>query len=396
MVPMMVPPMNAGEMPVPGRKPGAMTPQMVPPVGAIATSDVPEGAAAARNLTVPPAAPPQQRGMDAGTYGQAYAQKQYRPTSSKLGALAQGINNSRVGRKIFETKQADRDAAAATAAEQTAYDRSMDDREFGLKERQFEANSNKPLTELGRYKQAFLNGEISREDYDALRKNELKADGTRIRFDAETNTFSYEQGDLSDEVNIGLGSKAAKGKVEKSLVSDVELVSKLDTIMDSYSEDYLTFFGRGYGNLSEFMDKANLSTPDQKKFLAGRKKFQQGVDQIFNAYRKEITGAAAAVQELEALKTTMMNSELSPTQFEASYNQFRNALETSIAVRAELLRNGIDLNTKFGGKLFDEEYLERREAVQADGGGEDGDQPSGSPDVTAMSDAELKAIVDGE
>lgn len=117
-----------------------------------------------------------------------------------------------------------------------------------------------------------------------------------------------------------------------------------------------TYQGRAVNWLLEKADKAGIGNPASdwgENRLKKATRFKQGIEQIFNAYRKEITGAAAAVQELERLKQAMLNADLSPTQFEASYNEFIAKVMRGQKIAAQMVREGYDPSKEEGAEVFD-------------------------------------------
>lgn len=149
--------------------------------------------------------------------------------------------------------------------------------------------------------------------------------------------------DGSHSLTVGKGisepsglQKKTLGDVEKQLVNFKKNISNLKQIKKDYAPSYLTYLGKGKVFLSAVKEKAGFDlTPQQKKDLQGRKRFIQGIDQFFNAYRHSITGAQAAWKELERLKRSILNPDLSPSEFEASYDQI---LEKTLRIERLLNR----------------------------------------------------------
>lgn len=117
-----------------------------------------------------------------------------------------------------------------------------------------------------------------------------------------------------------------------------------------------TYLGKGINWMLEKADKAGIGNPASdwgEDRLKRATRFKQGIEQIFNAYRKEITGAAAAVQELERLKQAMLNADLSPTQFEAAYNEFIAKIMRGQKIAAQMAREGYDPSKDENAEMFD-------------------------------------------
>lgn len=144
--------------------------------------------------------------------------------------------------------------------------------------------------------------------------------------------------------------------LQKGYISDVDLLGRMDDIAGMYNPDFLTYQGAGEAFFTNIADKANLSPSEAKKeFLRKRTRFQNSIEQLFNAYRKEITGAAAAVQELESLKKSFINMDMGPTQFEAAFDYYQEELKRAGRLKLRLLREGI--TGKEFGEAMDSLFL---------------------------------------
>lgn len=130
-----------------------------------------------------------------------------------------------------------------------------------------------------------------------------------------------------------------KTQVQKDLIDAQDSLAKLRNLGPKISADYLTYVGRGKAAIGGVQDKAGMST-DATKFNADRSAALQDVEQFFNAYRKLITGAAAAEKELASLKKAVINSDLGPQEFQARYDGLINMLEADIARNSERLAPG--------------------------------------------------------
>jgi len=149
--------------------------------------------------------------------------------------------------------------------------------------------------------------------------------------------------------------------LEKKLVSFEENIDDLKRIETQIKPEFLTFQGRGRAFFTAIKSKAGVDiTPQEKQFVQQRKRFVQNINQFFNAYRKEITGAAASVQELEGLKASMFNEDLSPVEFEAAFDEFKNSVFRGRRLARKLLREGVSGNFKNkrspAAKQFDQEF----------------------------------------
>ena len=125
-----------------------------------------------------------------------------------------------------------------------------------------------------------------------------------------------------------------------------KMMRQLARIGENYSKDFLTATGRMQGFAESTLDYLGMTGPEQQKRITQRTNFIQNVEQLFQQYRKEITGAAASVQELERLKQAMINTDMSPTEFEAAYKNFLSAMQADLEAHYEILQRGIPIGSR--------------------------------------------------
>jgi len=159
----------------------------------------------------------------------------------------------------------------------------------------------------------------------------------------------------------GPGKKAV-GALEKDLIKSEIDIANLDEIKKNYEPSYLTFKGDIGSKWAAFKSKAGADlSPEEVEFVKGRRKFTQGVNQFYNAYRKDITGAAGAEKELRDLKKAVINVDLSPVEYEAAYEQFRGAILRTQRIKRKILRAGVKGSLKNknspAARQFDAMYL---------------------------------------
>ena len=156
-------------------------------------------------------------------------------------------------------------------------------------------------------------------------------------------------------------TKTNKNNVQKSMVSATESLQRLKEIKSNYDPEFLTYGGRVKNLMSKVKDKAGLDLSEKDEAaLKQRRKFTQDVNREFNAYRKLITGAAAAMAELESLKKAIINEDLSPTEFEAAFDQYAGELERTTKIGEGLMAEGLKPGTAEFGIRMDEEFKKGR------------------------------------
>lgn len=145
-------------------------------------------------------------------------------------------------------------------------------------------------------------------------------------------------------------TKETTTATQKSLMQLAEQAQRMDALAESYADNQLGYAAKARGAALELRDKASglpivgaaakLSKDDQK-FLADRTRFTQEVERMFNSYRVATTGAGASTGEIENLRKSFLNSDLSPTQFRSAYATLRDQISTDIDTQREMLSQGI-------------------------------------------------------
>jgi hypothetical protein len=152
-------------------------------------------------------------------------------------------------------------------------------------------------------------------------------------------------------VNVTIGNKPPLTKANTSKVQDKVLdaeasLSDLSSIADKYSADFLTYKGRAKAMAGSMADKIGLDDKTSKElvdFNAERTGFRNSINQFFNQYRKEITGAAASEKEMQFLMESMFNQNLGPEEFKAAYSQFVDKAKKNYDINKRALREGVSV-----------------------------------------------------
>lgn len=153
-------------------------------------------------------------------------------------------------------------------------------------------------------------------------------------------------------------TKASQNVAQKEVMNMQDMLGRTNTLIDQFNRDYLTYGGKLRAYTSKEAEKLGLRlSKKDSEFLGKRRVFIQGVERMFNVYRQEITGAAASVAELDRLKQSMLNADMSPTEFEAAAKSYLSELQRGIRLRNKFLREGIDVSDETGGKLYDRQFM---------------------------------------
>lgn len=158
--------------------------------------------------------------------------------------------------------------------------------------------------------------------------------------------------------------RSTAGKIEQKLMVLRETAGNLDQIAADFDPQALTYYGKLSAAISATKEQLGRElSPEESARLQSVVKFRNGLDQAFNAYRQEITGAAASVQELDRLQKTMMNTKMSPTEFQAAFEQFSDQIKRGTALYVQMLENGVSPET--AGRAVDEQFGAGKEAKKA-------------------------------
>jgi len=226
-----------------------------------------------------------------------------------------------------------------------------------------------PLAKMLEAREATAEGSEERRLWDQqIVKQVTTSKGMKLSVDKEGN-ITFSQGDVSGTADL---TKPVTTQVQKDVIKLEDLGVRLASLNDPASPNYfdpdqLTHQGRILTKAAEVADRFGISTEDAKKRLTQHTRWSNTVDQIFNNYRQEITGAAASVAELDRLKKALLNTDQSPTQYRASLAAFQDEINRGVRVKKMLLSQGIDIGTKEGAETLDEAIARERDVPKIAG-----------------------------
>lgn len=179
--------------------------------------------------------------------------------------------------------------------------------------------------------------------------------------------------DVSVDVNTGRqtspAGKKTTAELQAGLISDMNQLGELDTIINSYADSSLTLKGKFNLGASVVKDRFGKASPQERAEITRDTIFKQSVQSVFNEYRREITGAAAAVQELEQLEQSILNTKQSPTQFKAAFNNYRDKILRMMRIKRSILRGGVPIDG-----ISEQEFGQRFDRLWVSGQDDDPDQ----------------------
>lgn len=173
--------------------------------------------------------------------------------------------------------------------------------------------------------------------------------------DADMQNYSMTKPTEADKKRL---SPVTKAGLEKEMASQQVERSQLKNIETQFDKNFLTIGGRVKNLVAGTLDYADLSSSEQKDFLARREAFTMSVNQAFNSYRRWVTGAAAAQSELEMLRKAYIDAGNSPTVFWARLQELMRGLKRADEIKSKMLEEGLTRRS-MGSKEFEEEVNAR-------------------------------------
>ena len=166
------------------------------------------------------------------------------------------------------------------------------------------------------------------------------------------------------------------GTIQKSLADDTILMSNMQNIKNTMSDRFLTYEGQFGAGISDIKSKLGVDlSADQAKHLTDYTKFQNRTRQVFNSYRKLITGAAAAEKEMKDLEASIFNINQGPVAFRASLDALYDDMQRGLRIKRKLLRDGFnDDHAALGDRIdtlvglgIDDDVNVREQELMAEG-----------------------------
>lgn len=197
-----------------------------------------------------------------------------------------------------------------------------------------------------------------KQAYQTILSESLKAD-VEARAAAQDNAYKMAQIQAVNGLKANsTGGKylttATKNDLQKQYTDGAQTLRQLKNIAESMTDEdiqkALTIDGKIKLGIATGLDRIGLGSADAFGLL-GDKNAAEWVEtkgvldgkvgMLFNLYRKNITGAAAAVQELEQLKKAYINGDMSPSLFRTRFNDILAQTENNLGYINEALETGI-------------------------------------------------------
>lgn len=156
--------------------------------------------------------------------------------------------------------------------------------------------------------------------------------------------FAKDVGPPDTQVSQSIGdielSTGAKTELEKTIISNFELLDVSRRIAESFDPEFLTYYGQGRQGLLNFVDRTPLRgilTEEDRESIRNASRFEQSTITLVNATIRAITGAQMSQGEAERIKTQVPNLDDPPEKFKEKLRNSRITLALA-AIRAQELR----------------------------------------------------------
>ncbi len=167
---------------------------------------------------------------------------------------------------------------------------------------------------------------------EAEKKGKAKGVGAQITITPE--------GEMRDPLTLG-----TRANQQKELIENEKMLNSLQAVKQLARPEFFSLMGRAknWGSAKVALLDSNLLSKGATGDLEARQQLTNEVEQLFNDYRRLITGAAASVQELQSMRGSMFNMSLSWPQFTAGIKQFETKVSRTMRVYRRVLREGVDV-----------------------------------------------------
>ena len=142
-------------------------------------------------------------------------------------------------------------------------------------------------------------------------------------------------------------------QAQKDLMSTRDELATLDQIIGGFDPSFLTYQGQVAQQGKVVLDKLGMLPQDWEAGVQQHDIFVSSISDWFNQYRVKITGAAAAIAEIERLRQATINPDNSPAQFLGRVKALRDKMQRVEAAREEALGMGLRVGTKAFGAYVD-------------------------------------------
>lgn len=156
----------------------------------------------------------------------------------------------------------------------------------------------------------------------------------------------------------------AKTENQKNLINNEKNLSQFEQLEKEYDPAFFTYKNQAGAKLSKEAEKSSdipivgqaadfmanavtgMNKEERGKFLERRTKYMNSLEQMFNAYKHEITGAAAGKDEIEMIRKSVLNGEMSPSEAKGALEQIIKKYKSESDQYKKTLGSGLDVTSQ--------------------------------------------------
>lgn len=155
-----------------------------------------------------------------------------------------------------------------------------------------------------------------------------------------TGKYNVEAEKAKREAGAAL-QKSTRAKLEQEISGSQGVQANLQNMGSMFNNSWFTLQGRARIQYLKGKDYLSLTDAQDKADLDEWTQFQKQTEQMFNEYRKQITGAAASDTEIERLRQTVFNMALSPTQAKSALLDLMAEMNMKTTIAQGILQRGL-------------------------------------------------------
>lgn len=165
------------------------------------------------------------------------------------------------------------------------------------------------------------------------------------------------------QIEVSEPTKPVKTQTQKDLMDRDLALQELGPIRRDFNKNYFTYKGQAGLYASKMAEKArgipgleqateyaaetltSMDPEERKDYIQDATKYLNAVEQFFQQrYRKPITGAQAAVEELKQLRKSFLSGDMSPSEFQGALDNIMQRYVGEAEYKTKVLREGINVD----------------------------------------------------
>jgi len=172
---------------------------------------------------------------------------------------------------------------------------------------------------------------------------------------------------IQDKIQqLELDTIRAVTELQKDVINKEDALRNLASLREDFKTNYFTYPGQIGLSASKIAEKTQgipgvdlaanniaegltgMDAKGREQYIQNATKYVNSIEQFFNTYRKEITGAGAGLDEIKLLKKSYLNGDMAPSEFLGALDQIMNKSIGESEFKKNILNKGIDVTSNQG------------------------------------------------